>query len=743
DTLEHGPELWTTNGTPKTTRLLKELIPGPVGISIFSPTTFGPADAIKTAFTYRDPIAGKDVWVTDGTEAGTLRVYQPPANRNTYTNFGTTRGFFFTELTLTEWPHEDPRYEKVLFSDGTPAGTRDLSPITGSLIHSAVYFVDGPWAYLTVDYNEIWRSDGTAAGTTKLVTSPYPGGNGVVPMGIIGGRLLVTFYRPGQSTELWTSSPDGGDLTRVTSSPVDHQWYPSAVTRIGERIFFPGANDYGHLELWVTDGTAAGTRQIELPFEEGKYGSYPVTVVPWRDSIYISTSESGAYDYSTRLFRANADLTEITRLGTFPHGVQLFPAADWREDEPYFYFQATTSSYDDWKLWRTKGDVASTKLAKEVPATHYLRAGMESLANTPAGKIYAVADREFGPWNASSPLYRQRGKHGSAQRLTKPEKWNASGVASFYYGDGPLHETTGKYLLEFVDTGRDQELWRMNPDGTGARALWSPPKPIDPSNGSLSFRSTTSGGAIFLYREYNYEDSSSTSQLWTSDGTRPGTRLLHDYSEHTEEGASLPANFVQVGDTLFYTVYGDDDAPNDRDYLWKTDGTPNGTTRVLAEGGSMLHVAPGEMVSFQGALYFLTWDSDYDSMLWRTDGTEEGTTYISHFYQKRSYGYAHGLSVVGGKLLCFADPAGSYKLWQSDGTEEGTEAIVSPVGFWGSDLRPIDLGNRVIFRGKEAFENSAMPCKCTSDIKLVHLILLLSLLCSPHKHYKESFHVTV
>jgi ELWxxDGT repeat protein len=713
DTLEHGPELWTTNGTPKGTRLLKEFIPGPTGIQISSPTTFGPGDAIKTALTYRDPILGKDVWVTDGTEAGTVCVHQPPSPRSTYTSAGTTLGFFFTEYTYHEWPSEEPQLEKVFFSDGTPAGTHELNPTTGAITHAGVHFVDGPWAYLAANQREIWRSDGTAAGTTRLATSPDEDGS-AWPIGIIDGRLTVVLDSPSRGSELWTCPRDGGELTRIATPTAGTPRSLWGWTQVGSRICFNGGDENGELRVWLTDGTAAGTREIELPFEEGEHATYLASVVPWRDSIYLSVSNRHSYDYGNFLFRANADGTGATRIGTFPEGVQLLPAADWREAEPYFYFQAA-KGFEQWELWRTRDDVASTRLAKEVPAAHYLRASMESLADTPAGKIFAtVADI---PWNASQPLYRQRGKHGSAQRLTKQEKWNASGAAYFYYHDVPTYEMTGKHLLEFVDTGRGHELWHMNPDGTGARALWSPPKPLDPSGGALTFRGTTPGGAIFFYYDYNYEDHSSASQLWTSDGTRPGTRLLYDHGEEARNGAGLPENFVQVGDTLFYTVAEHGDALGTGYYLWKTDGTRDGTSRVWGENSGFLQAEPGEMVSFQGLLYFLTRGINNRSMLWRSDGTPGGTWSVAYFRKSEIYATgARGLCVVGGKLLCFANTATYHQLWESNGTTYGTHVIDSPVHFWDYGLdRPIDLGGLAIFRAREEETNFVHQWWCFDE----------------------------
>jgi ELWxxDGT repeat protein len=143
-------------------------------------------------------------------------------------------------------------------SDGTAAGTfivKDIRPgANGSgpaqltSHQGALYFVadDG------TSGRELWRSDGTAAGTA-LVKDVDPAGNGPVRLLSVGPTLY--FWVAGSSTtmQLWRS--DGmADGTLLVKSGIEGA-APTDAVGINEAIFFFAA-DRG---LWKSDGTAEGT----------------------------------------------------------------------------------------------------------------------------------------------------------------------------------------------------------------------------------------------------------------------------------------------------------------------------------------------------------------------------------------------------------------------------------------------------------------------------------------------------
>ena len=111
---------------------------------------------------------------------------------------------------------------------------------------------------------------------------------------------------------------------------------------------------------------------------------------------------------------------------------------------------------------------------------------------------------------------------------------------------------------------------------SSATALAAPAEPylvkdINPgSDGSSPEMFTSLGGTVYFNA---YEDSLGH-ELWKSDGTPGGTSLVKDIYPGDDD--SSPENLINVGGTLYFSAY---DGINGNE-LWKSDGTPDGTTLV-------------------------------------------------------------------------------------------------------------------------------------------------------------------
>jgi ELWxxDGT repeat protein len=163
----HGSELWKSDGTTAGTVLVKDVTPGvsdylgPIFLTNVGGTLF---------FNDDDGIHGRELWKSDGTGPGTVMV------KNIKPRGGSAGRF----------------------------GPSDLTNVRGTLFFVAN---DGTHGY------ELWKSDGTTAGT-----------------------IMVKDITPGAS---------GSD--------------PLYLTEVGSRLFF-NARDDGHgRRLWRSDGTSAGT----------------------------------------------------------------------------------------------------------------------------------------------------------------------------------------------------------------------------------------------------------------------------------------------------------------------------------------------------------------------------------------------------------------------------------------------------------------------------------------------------
>ena len=112
---------------------------------------------------------------------------------------------------------------------------------------------------------KFWITDGTAAGTF-LLSDIWPGALSAAPENFTSmpdGRVLFTASDPVNGTELWvsdgTAAGTGASLLGNIYAGANSS-NPNGFTVLGNgRVVFAASNGTNGAELWVTDGTSAGT----------------------------------------------------------------------------------------------------------------------------------------------------------------------------------------------------------------------------------------------------------------------------------------------------------------------------------------------------------------------------------------------------------------------------------------------------------------------------------------------------
>jgi ELWxxDGT repeat protein len=264
-----GPEVWRSDGTAGGTFRVKKLAPtwrdspmAPLGKSLLF---FGADEA--SAF---------GLWISDGTEGGTvlLATFCPP-ECSYFPEFLAERDgsvFFVTgggENGVVLWK-----------TDGTPRGTLRIGDVEPFLLDSTQSHaglpgvVAGSLFFFAANDREtgteLWRSDGTAGGTT-LVKDISPGSPSSEPEALTGAGDLIFFLADdGKSgRELWRSDgTEAGTFLVKDTCPGTCGSAPNPYTgdRLGwvaqveGEIFFSGYSTETGWELWRSDGTPEGTR---------------------------------------------------------------------------------------------------------------------------------------------------------------------------------------------------------------------------------------------------------------------------------------------------------------------------------------------------------------------------------------------------------------------------------------------------------------------------------------------------
>jgi ELWxxDGT repeat protein len=197
-------------------------------------------------------------------------------------------------------------------------------------------------------------------------------------------------------------------------------------------------------------------------------------------------------------------------------------------------------------------------------------------------------------------------------------------------------------------------------------------------------------------------------ELWVSDGTTAGTRLLKDINPNQDDvqnnliGDSFPRDFIEFNNKLYFSA---NDGVNGRE-LWVTDGTTNGTQLVkdinpVSFEGYKDNIFPNPnssepnyLTEFNNKLYFSAQDGVHGRALWVTDGTSAGTQLVKNLNNTRN------LTVFNNKLYFNAtDDVNGNELWVTDGTTAGTQLVadINPgrEGSYPSSLTV--LGNELFF----------------------------------------------
>jgi ELWxxDGT repeat protein len=246
-----------------------------------------------------------ELWRTDGTNSGTIELTDLGVGDPTYL------APLHNNLYFLVWQATSGLYE----TNGTVSGT--------DKVYSFPYPTDGRYLInmndvLYFGYNdddngyELWKSNGTANGTVML--------KDINPSGSSDPEFITPancnfYFKADNGTkgaEPWISdgTTSGTKLLKdINSGSASSD--PHGFVVAGNTVFFWADDGIHGMEVWKTDGTAAGTSMTKDVFQgTGNWGEYLVAI-PGADGICYFTS-SDTMDGHLRLYR-----TDGTEAGTY------------------------------------------------------------------------------------------------------------------------------------------------------------------------------------------------------------------------------------------------------------------------------------------------------------------------------------------------------------------------------------------------------------------------------------------
>ena len=461
---------------------------------------------------------------------------------------------------------------------------------------------------------------------------------------------------------------------------------------IGDVTFFVADDGSSGQELWITDGTESGTRQVK-DINPGPDSSYPGVFHEFNGELYFVANDgvNGEELWKSDGTESGTILLSDINPGSgyqYPYGdgpLQSFPR-DFTEHNGVLLFSAE-DAVNGAELWRTDGTAAGTVLLTDIfPGSFDDGFGQYPNSSNPTGlvefngEVYFAADdgasgRELWKTDGTATgtvlvkdIYtgqynyvRDGNDYGTYPNSSSPAQMTVVGDTLFFVardvlllGETP-EEDQSNYELWKTD-GTEAGTVKVREINPGDDASLNPNSELFDINGLLVFAA---------------DDGISGEELWRSDGTEDGTIIVKDFMPGIAGNLSDYAYFTVHNGDLYFSA---DDGVSGQE-LWRSNGTPNGTQLVkdIAPGGD--DGVPLFLESVNGLLYFTAVNDDAGAELWRSDGTDAGTFLLEDLIPGSDSAVPSDFSSAGDALIFAADDGRGRELWVR--TEDAQPATAS------------------------------------------------------------------
>lgn len=648
--------------------------------------------------------SNNQLWVTDGTTAGTSKLKDLNFEFSVETSAAVGNNIFFyhhnelwayniitgsLELLKTfQYSSGDVKMytmnntvflaandgvhgKEIWKSDGTVAGTsllKDIVPNTpGSIdgdfkaliFKNKLYFVANLGTG-TAGY-ELYSTDGTEAGTVSIKSVGYPKLEGAAA----DNYFVFTGFDAANGYEPWISdgTAAGTHLLKNLMPGATSSMAMKKFVKYNNKIFFEsGANGinlaYGNY-IWETDGTEAGTVLFNTHDGALIYGNSS-------DNNHLILTMA---NYGNRYWVLNGNSSqsfEITGLGMSNNNIFL-------DLNSKIYLNGNTQKY-------------GTELFSLDPATHEvsLASDINRLDSSSPHAFHALnndlifiaTDRQY-----NSQIYK---RNKSTQQIERLSNFGGNSFVGMGSDFNDNFIKVGNYLYT------PEGSYRTDGTETNTLSISSPNITSRVAYGSLNDNT-------FLFAGYNNVVGT---ELWKIDNTSNTVSLVKDISTDNMGSLYSVDSKAAVLNGFAYFVAKD----NGKLAIWKTDATEANTQKVIQF--SYQDGTDGDVKvlnTFNNKIFFTkqqentpTNYSSGQNEIWASNGDQTSAVLL------KSYAVPYGSSTIARETIVFNDKLfyitsgyPSPALHSTDGTVAGTEEIVS--GNFFGDVKFKKCGNQLFF----------------------------------------------
>lgn len=487
-------ELWITDGTESGTQLLKDIN---LGSAVSNPQNLTKVNNL-VFFKADNGTVGTELWVTDGSESGTFLV-------------------------------------KDISSGAATSGPNNLINVNGTLFFTANTDL--------FNKDQLWKSDGTEAGTV-LVKNLRPDStfnantSSLTPTS--DGKLFFITNDGVHGSELWISNgtEEGTYLVKDIKTGTSGAQIGN-LTAVGNEVFFSALGDSGIVSLWKSDGTDIGTIMVEPNLSFYSLANYNTTAVYDGNFYFVANNYYNDSDNTTgkELWVSDGTMAGTTILKDISAGINSSNPNNFIVYNNLLYFRATQSSTGE-ELWVTDGTPEGTERVIDInPGSSSSSPNQFTIIGN---ELYFVAnDGVYG-----QELWKTDGTPEGTVRLTDIKPGSAC-CSNVQY----ITEVNNIILFRADDGISGYEIWRLDQEALSVEKLSSQPFKVYPNPTSNILNITAAFSDTFDITIYDQFGQKVLKQKQNSSSVKLETnnlsKGLYFLNINSENGKSQNIKFIK------------------------------------------------------------------------------------------------------------------------------------------------------------------------------------------------------